>query len=101
MPSPLRLSLANYWKSYRAYQSVERFSITSKHFDVESCIKICKTNRIHTDEKHQDIKLLFIITVFMLLTLTALAMFERKFEAVEAALANFGPGWAVPGAGLL
>ena len=42
-----------------------------------------------------------LITVLMLLTLTALAIFERKFEAVEAALANFGPGWAVPGAGLL
>ena len=45
--------------------------------------------------------MIFIITVFKLLTLTALAMFERKFEAVEAALANFGPGWAAPGAGLL
>ena len=100
MPSPLRLRLGSYWKSYRAYQSVERFSITSKHFDVESCIKICKTNIIHIAENKQE-KNVFIITAFKLLTLTALAMFERKFEAVEAALANFGTGWAAPGAGLL
>ena len=41
------------------------------------------------------------LTALMLLTLTALAILDRKFEAVEAAFDNFGPVWLAPAVGLL